>query len=187
MASIIAKNYAIALFEIAEKAQTVKTLLEELDTVVAGTFGDDVREYFLSRTIEQEKKKNMLTRLFDGKIDRYFYNMLMLLVDAHRFLILPSIRDEFVRLYQAKNNIREARIITAFALSDTERDTIVAALGKRLSCGINAVIIVRPELIGGIVIEVDGTQYDYSVAGQLASMKERILKKNLELGNYYED
>jgi F-type H+-transporting ATPase subunit delta len=65
-------------------------------------------------------------------------------------------------------------VTSAFALTDDQRQAIIASLSQSL--GKQAVIVERvdPSLLGGILIRVGDKVYDGSVQGKMASLRTAV-------------
>ena len=65
---------------------------------------------------------------------------------------------------------------SAAPLSDGERGALRERLGRRLGKTVLLDSEVDPGLLGGFVAEVGSRVLDMSIAGQLAALRERIIK-----------
>lgn len=187
MSSIVANNYASALFDLARDGGTVEAVRNDLAAVDAALCDPPVRAFFHARTVDIAEKKKLITKIFEGNIDRQLYITLMLLADAGRLTLIDDVHASFLSHYHRYKGIHEARVISAFELSENERGAVVSALESRFKCGITATFDVRASLIGGVLVEIDGRQFDFSVLGRLAELKDTMLKKSIEPRNYYEN
>jgi len=84
---------------------------------------------------------------------------------------LPSIIAAFRAKRARERGARQAEIISAAPLSDTQRDSILAALKKSLGADIEAETSVDERLIGGFIVRVGSRQFDASIRAKLDSLK----------------
>ncbi|MEK6796988.1 MAG: ATP synthase F1 subunit delta [Spirochaetota bacterium] len=187
MSSIVANNYASALFDLAREHDAVEQVRDDLVIVDAALCEPSVRTFFQARTVDVAEKKKLITNIFEGNVHRYLYITLMLLADAERLSIIDDVRAAYLSHYHRYKGINEAHVISAFELAERERAEIVSSLEKKFNCGITATFDVRPALIGGVLVEIDGRQLDFSVLGQLAALRDTMMKKSIEPRNYYEN
>ena len=59
-------------------------------------------------------------------------------------------------------------------LDDAQRQALIAAFERKLGRTVLAETTVDPQLLGGVVVDVEGTVYDGSVRTQLQSLANRI-------------
>ena len=77
--------------------------------------------------------------------------------------------QKFVRLDQAR---RAAKVESAVPLTTEFQGQLQADLKRQYGEGLNFVFVHKPELVGGMRIQVGGDGYDGSVQARLAALKE---------------
>ena len=97
-----------------------------------------------------------------------------MLVDADRIAVLPQIRELFEALKNDADGVADARIDSAFPLSDGQLAELTAALEKRFGKKIEATVNVDPALGGGARITVGDTVIDGTIEAQLAAMATQL-------------
>ena len=103
-------------------------------------------------------------------------SFLALVAQRRRLDILGEILTAYrASVDEAAGRIR-ARVRSAATLSDTARAALRERLGRRLGKTVLLDTEVDPGLLGGFVAEVGSRVLDMSVAGQLAALRERIIK-----------
>src|SRR3989442_1674404 len=97
----VAKVYAAALLNAAEKHQRAHDVLEELDSLVQDVFVKEPQlEAFLSSSaIGRDRKADVLRRVFGGRADETFSNFLLVLNDHERLDLLRAILAAYRDLY----------------------------------------------------------------------------------------
>ena len=70
----------------------------------------------------------------------------------------------------------DARIESAFALTEQQSAEVVAALEGKYGRKVKATVSVVPELIGGISIRIGDEVLDTSVRGKLAQLADALMK-----------
>ncbi len=102
-------------------------------------------------------------------------NFYKLLVDKHRFSMLPEIADAYhdILLHERGESVCTLRCVRV--PDDQRLSAIARTLCRQHNLrGVEMHIVLDPDLIGGFVIEIDGVTYDKSVRGQIAGMAQRI-------------
>lgn len=91
--------------------------------------------------------------------------------ELHR---LETIAEEFELLVKQRGLYVLAHVRSAVALTDEERTTLEGTLRTRFSGDLEIEYEVDPSLIGGVVVRVGDEVIDGSLAGKLASLRERL-------------
>ena len=176
MSALIATRYAKALFELAvEENQFVQVHLSLHDFVSLMHRHDDVRTLFFSHATETRTKIQMLNDLLKKDANRLFFNFLKVLVLKKRTPELFQILDEFESLYDKKQNRLVVNVETAVELDEETQYKLETLTATRLNKNVHVEVKLNPDILGGLIIEMDGTIIDASLR-----RKFRELKKSLE-------
>jgi F-type H+-transporting ATPase subunit delta len=73
-------------------------------------------------------------------------------------------------------NVVEARVDSAFPLSDEQLRSLLAKLEARTKRKVTAAVTVVPELIGGVKVQIGDEVWDASVRGQLEGMAAALTR-----------
>ena len=133
-----------------------------------------------SPVIRHEKKRDILEKLFSGKMNALSLAIIDILTRKNREPLLPSIASEFHNAYNEYKGIGAAKITTTVPM-DKELREVVESIVKKLSDR-KAVEIdekVDKDLIGGFILNVGDRQIDASIKSKLRALS---LKFN---ENYY--
>lgn len=174
-----ARSYAKALFELARERNDLDAVSREVESLATLLREEaDLRAFFARPWVAAVTKRNaaadIATRLQLSKLARDF---LTLLASQGRTGHLDAIAAAFEDLRDAAAGRVRARVRTAVPLSDTERAALTGRLGPVLG-GKQILLeeIVDRELLGGFVAEIGSLLVDGSLDGQLARMRERLVK-----------
>ena len=176
---VAAKSYARALHELARERSQTEVVGRELDAVAELLRADaTLRDFFVRPWIGPAKKRDVATaigaRLGLSQMTRDF---LGLVAQKGRAEYLEAMAAQFQRLIDADLNRVRARVRTAVALTDAERTALADKLGRAL--GGKTVLIeetVDSQLLGGFVAEIGSFIVDGSLDGQLARLRERLVR-----------
>lgn len=172
----VARRYARALVELAEKANRVDTIGDEVERM-AGLFdaSPELRALMYSPGIAKGVKENVLNELLRrAEVSDLTVRFFRLLVDKDRLRYVSSITVAYRELAdELKGRIR-AKVRSAFALSHEEE----TALRKQLSAATGKEVILEIEtdktLLGGIRAQLGSSIWDGSVRNQLNSLREKL-------------
>lgn len=165
----LARPYAEAAFELAKSGGTLAAWQGALARLAAASRDPAMREYMADPRLTSA----MLTELFvgvAGELTPEMGNFLRILVDNRRLDVLPEISALFEEFKNAQEGTREARITSAFPITDAQLGGLVDGLERKFGCRIKATVQVDPELIGGVRITLGDQVIDASVRGKLNAM-----------------
>jgi len=171
----IAGRYAQALYEIAAQEKKVDDLEQELLAVeqLLKQY-PDWRKILLHPQITPVEKKELLKKLFEGRLSEITGNFLALLIDHRRESFLGDIVAEFVAAANAGRNIVTAQVTSAVELDDKEKSKIIAVLNRLAGKKAQVAFAVDPHLVGGAVVRMGDKVIDGSVRARLTSLRERL-------------
>ena len=104
----------MSLYEVAADEKKEKAYLDEL-TAVCEAFGrePDFLKMLMTPSIALEDKQKVLRAVFEGRIETYLLNFLMLITEKGRVGLIHSMREAYKEHYYFENGIVEVRAITA--------------------------------------------------------------------------
>lgn len=175
----VAKMYGGALYDLSVETQSSQQMLEELE-VIRTLFLENPQfsKLLLTPILKKEERLAVLDNTFGGKVQQNILNFLKILTENGTVAQFPSCVEEFKARYNSDHHIEEVTAVTAIALN--------AQLEKKLKAKLEAltgktIVLhnkVDPSIIGGVRLEMDGTQYEGSVKNQLDSLREALLQTN---------
>ncbi len=166
----IARPYAEALFKALSVSdmQSVSTQLGQLAQVAADpglrAFADNPRS-----TVDQVfSVAGNATKVELGAPVR---NLLRVVLENGRLDAVPEIASQFKSLVSNEMGRYDAVIESAFPIDDDALRQVVEALEARFGRKLQARVVDRPDLIGGIRVSVGDEVLDTSVKARLEQMK----------------
>ena len=174
--SDIAKRYARALFDIAQKEDKIEVIYGELKgfSSILKESGD-LAEFFANPVFDNSDKSAVIGDILDKiGMSTTTSNFLMLLVDKRRVDILEQIEECYQRYMDDVLNKVRVGVKTAFPLSSELSARIRKQMEGLTGKNVEMVIDEDPSLLGGVVIGVGDTLYDGSVKAQLNSIRGLI-------------
>jgi len=174
--SLIANRYAKALFKLAieqdnlERIHSDVALLQQYCIEV-----DSFTDILVSPVIKPGKKKQMFQDVLKSKIDRSTMRLLVLLVDNNREELLTDINRQFIHLFKDNKGIKEVAFYTAVAMDQDHIDQLKAFLKEQFKAPIQLSVKIKPELLGGFILTVDGKMVDASISSKLKQIKKELL------------
>ena len=172
----LAQKYATAIFEIAKEENKLVPYGEELAAIRQNLFNiPQARSFFQNPQIQNEAKKELLTKCIKGEVSKDIFNFLMLLVDKRRIGVFEAIEDEYRKLSNRERGIIIADVTTARGMNRKQQEQ----LQKKLASITNKKVQLRmhedAKILGGVVVKIGDKRIDGSIAGRLEAMRQQLL------------
>ena len=178
MAAAFAARYARAFADVVSSAKLDTAALDRQfhDFLASWDGSTDLREVFLNPAVPAAQKVAILDKL-NAKmgLQRELRNLLAVLINNDRIGDVREVATAWRAEIQERMGIRQAEIVTARELGATERDELVAGVGKLAGSRIEPTFKLDPAIIGGTVVRVGSTVWDGSVRGRLERLKEALI------------
>ena len=175
--TVIARRYAKALFNLAEKDKTYETVSRELQEI-AQTFEDsaDLRvilsDIKISSLIKRDIVYKVLDQLAPSPLVRTFLHYLL---SKKRIGLLADIEIVFTRLVREKIGRLDAEITIARELPDTVVNEITDRLSKYAGKDVHVNLKIDASIIGGVITRIGSTVIDGSLSNQLTRVYQSII------------
>lgn len=176
MGELVGKTYAVALFDAASDLDKINDFNNEL-SFLRSVF-DDEKELInlLSHPrIKKDEKKDLISRIFKGKISLELINLLYILVDKRRESYILDIVKEYKKLFNEYKNIVKVVAMTALPMEEDSKNRLVESLGKKLNKTVELTNEIDPSVIGGILLKIEDKIIDGTLKGQLDSISKVII------------
>lgn len=172
----LARRYARALLDLAQKQNALEEAQKELGAIAKLARGDArVRRFFETPGISRAEKVAFLEKEWKPKLARPVFGLLMVLLRRRRLDHLVAIADEFEKLAEDARGITRATVTTAVPLSDAQAGALTRALAARTGRTISLTRDVDPAVIGGAVVALDHHVIDGTLATELWRIRRRLL------------
>jgi len=174
--SRIASRYAKSLMDISIERKAVEETYQDILAFEGLLENRDFHNMLRSPVVPTARKADIFKGLFQGKLSEITYGFFMLVIKKGREIIFPEIVKEFIKQYQAKNNIVTVRLITAVQLDEAGIEMVKKMLlNKKVIEGtINLQTKVNPKIIGGFQIEFTDKLIDASIKHKLDVMRREL-------------
>lgn len=175
MAEIVSERYALSLYEIAKQENKVQAFMDELNAICdIFSQNPDFMKVLKNPSIRFAEKQKTLSAVFEGKLDPYVLNFLMLITERHRISLIFEMAEGYKQQYYFEEGICEVTAITAEkmddALTEKLKNKMCAVTGKKVVLK----TVVDESIIGGIVIKVDNKQIDTSVRTRINELAQQL-------------
>lgn len=175
--STLARPYARAAFEYADRQGQLQEWLDNLRTAAAVATEPRVRELLENPALTPAQQADAFIELCGVDLAAPFANYLRVLAANRRLPLLPQVLTQFHALKAAREQSVQVEVVSAFALPEETRQRIAAALGKRLQREVIVSSETDGSLLGGVLIRAGDTVIDGSVRGRLNKLSEALTHK----------
>ena len=171
----LAKLYGESLYDLAAEETLEVRILEELDGVAACIQAEpDYLRLLSTPSVPKEERCGLLDEAFGGGVHPYVVNFLKLLCREGALRELPGCAAAYRKRYNKAHGILEVTAVSAVALPAEKqaklREKLAAMTGKTIDLKTK----VDAKVLGGIRLDIEGTELDGTVQNRLASLRRDI-------------
>ena len=168
--STIARPYAVAIFNLAKEEKTLSDWSDMLSLISDIVENEDVNSFIHDSKVLDADREKLILNICGDKIDSGGKNLIKLLIEYKRLLILSEITLLFEELKDKDQGVIEAEIIMAEQPDKKLVNNLLQSLEKRFEKKIEGKVVIDKSIVGGTKIIVGDTVIDASVRGQLDNL-----------------
>jgi F-type H+-transporting ATPase subunit delta len=170
-----ARRYARALLELALAQRAGEEVRRGL-RLAATQLGahPELRTALLHPAVAAEKKRALVEQLWKGE-HTLVRRLVLLLAERDRLDLVGELERIYSKLWNAQRGVVEAEAITVEPLSGAQRDRLAEALRRLSGRDVELTARLSPDILGGLVVHMDGKVYDGSVRGRLRALRQRLV------------
>jgi F-type H+-transporting ATPase subunit delta len=168
--------YGQGLFEAMADTGIAEQICESIGELEC-LFKEDSELFDLLRvpTIDANKRRDIATEVFSGKIPDVLLNFLYVLIDKRRVESFFGIARVYEKLVDERNGVTSGRLVTAAKIDDERLAKLEGETGKLLRKNVRLKSETDGSLLGGCRIYIDGKLIDASLKTNLEKLKENLL------------
>ena len=163
----IARPYAQAAFLFASEHHTLKDWSEMLGLLAAISSDPAMATVIDNPQLTETQLADLFISIGGERINEKCHNFIRLLAENGRLQLLPDIAALFEVLRHEAEHTVKAELITAYPASESQKNSVVAALRKRLERDIELECTTDSSLLGGAIIRAGDLVIDGTVRGKL--------------------
>lgn len=169
-------SYAEALADVAMTERHPEQIQRELhDFLQMMAESADLRNFLLSPAVPPSPKHAVIAKLIERMgASQALRNFLYLIVDHRRVSLLGAIGEAFDKELNTRLGIIDVEIASARDLPETEKSALVEAIERRTGKRVVPSYSIRPELLGGVRVQIGSTVLDGSVMSGLDRLRARM-------------
>ena len=170
-----ARRYAEAAFQLATRDDTFDAWAKDLATVNELVGDERIARIVSNPSVPRAEREATIDRLLAKRVSPLVLNIVRLLDQRGRLMLLPAIAAEFTRLLDAKRGVVAATVTSAAPLEKDEIKEIAARLETMTGQTVKLATAVDPSLIGGLTVRVGDRMIDASVRGRLERLRDQLV------------
>ena len=170
----IARPYANAVFELAKGDNALDQWSSMLAVIDATTQNETVNRLLESPDMPANAKAFRLAEVCGDELDDRGKKFLQALADHDRLTLVGEIRSQYEELRAEQERILDVEVISAFAMTDAQSESLAQALNKKFEKEISIETRVDQSLIGGAVVRAGDIVIDGSIRGRLNKLAETL-------------
>lgn len=174
--TIIARRYAEALLNLAEKAGQIEDVAQGLDDV-AGVIDASprLREVLVSPQVSEDERRKVIGELLErAQVPELVDKFVRFLAHKYRTPLLLDVQRVFHELADARLGRAQAQLTVAAPLSEAEQERLQELYERLSGRKISLSVTVDPDILGGAVTRIGSTVWDGSLRNALYSMRNAI-------------
>jgi F-type H+-transporting ATPase subunit delta len=173
----LSRRYSKALFQLAREAGREEKIGEEIEQFYAAYNDSELQRVLTNPAFGVDTRKRILIQVTHSQqLSPLTVHFLSLLLDRDRLAHLTGIVSRYRRLLNEAKGRVEAKIVGASALEPAMFEQLRRQLGAISGKEVVLEQSIDPSLVGGLLVDLEGTVYDGSIRTQLEKMKQRIAR-----------
>jgi len=172
--STIAKPYAQAIFEIAEKNSSLSEWSELLSTASAIMADDATQAFIASPGTSKDQKFELICALLEKATSRELSkqesSLINLVLNNGRTDAFGSISSAFESAVSNANKSKNFQVVSAFELSEAEKNAIVDDLTSKHKTTVTVDTVVDATLKGGVIVKEGDKVIDTSIKAKVDAL-----------------
>src|SRR6516162_1249431 len=127
-----------------------------------------------SRVLPDDRKRELLNALLAGKVTQASLRLITQATVHPRGRSLEANLTDYARLVAAWRERLIATVRAAIPLTDGQRERLTAALAAIYGYGIQLNVVVDPQVVGGMSIEIGDELIDGTLSSRLTALRQRL-------------
>jgi F-type H+-transporting ATPase subunit delta len=176
----VARIYAEALLDAADKRGEGQAVLEQLDSLVRDVFqaNPHVEEFLASPAVPTRVKAAAIDNTFGPRSSELFTNFLRVLNDHGRLELLREVAFALRELFDRRARRVRVHVRVAGPLEEHQRERLRQEVREGFHMEPVLDEQVDPDLLGGLVVRVGDWQYDGSVRTRLRTLRNYLIERS---------
>ncbi len=168
--------YAQALIGAAEKEGLTEQVMQELDSIVIDVLDrvPNLLQALSAPKVKLEDQERIIDKSF-GAASPVLVHALKVMARHGRLEVLREVHAASRKIYNQLRGRVEVQVRVASPISSEVQAQVANRLRGMLGKEVDLQVEIRPEILGGMIVQVGDTLYDASLVAQLDQMRHKAL------------
>jgi F-type H+-transporting ATPase subunit delta len=178
----LARIYGRAFVAAADATGKGAELVEELDSLVADVLNrnPEFEKALTGDALSEDETTELIDRVFKGRASNEVINLLKVMAHHRRLGALRMVVHTVHQLWGESKGRRAVVVRSATELPASLKTELAAALKAKLGIEAEMTVMVDPELIAGMVVQVGDTIFDGSVRTSLERTRRQMVERAID-------
>jgi F-type H+-transporting ATPase subunit delta len=170
--SKVAYRYAKSLLEVAQEQNSLQEVYDDMMMVVGlYTESPDLIDYVTSPVVKVGDKKEVVAKVFKGKVNDLSLNFFYLIIENGRENVFREVVKRFVILYDELKGVEVAKVVSAVELDANTIGKISSLVQKMTGKTVELEHTIDESLIGGYILKLGDIQFDASIKNNIKRLR----------------
>lgn len=172
-------SYANAVFALTKDKKKQELYYQQIYALDAmNSTNPNFAKILSTRSIDREERKELAQIVLSGYgFEKEIIYWVWTIIDNNFYSKFNYIAAYCRDLYYNLFNIATVKVTSASELNEQQVDKIKNFFEKKLKRQIRLDWVIKPDLIGGLIIQVNNKTYDNSYKAKLDDLKKQLLSK----------
>ena len=173
-----AKSYSQALYELATEEKNLNDVEEHAVSIIKLiSQSEDFNSLIKDPTNKQDDQLNSINIIFEKfNLNNLLKKFLNFLVVKRRFFYVEKILKDFVMICSKNRGEISAQLTVAKELNANEINKIKDELSQNFGSNVKLNYTYNPDLIGGLIMQVESVMIDTSIKNKLQKIENRMIE-----------
>jgi F-type H+-transporting ATPase subunit delta len=174
----VARRYAEALINAAEREGNVDAVLDELAELERDVLKahPQFAQILASRRVSTSQKDRILVDLLEGRASGLVLRFLRVLNRHERLGSIRVVARQARAIWDRRNRRVPIQVRSAFPLDESQLQALRDRLARLTGATPILQVSTDPNLIAGLVVQVGDLRYDASAKSRLAQLRQRLIE-----------
>lgn len=170
---ILATRYATSLIEVATQSGAIDSIEKDMVSLwKALSESAELNSLIGNPVYSKDQQLNAVQEIArKASFHAVTVNFLGVLVQNGRLAALSVILSAFFAEMEKRHNVMEAQVVSAFPLSDSQKQDLVNTLSAKTGKSVRLALQIDKSLLGGMVVTIGSQMVDDSLKTRLSQLK----------------
>jgi len=173
--SEISRPYGLAAFKQAQEEGKFREWSGMLELLVLIMQDATMRGLISNPKVNDQQIADLIIDVAGDGLSKTGANLVRILAENERLAEVAGVAAIFEEERDRTEGRSHVEVTSAFALSDSQQQSIADSMSKRLGTDVDVSVTVDKSLIGGVVIRSGDTVIDASLRGRLSQLGQSLM------------